>query len=161
MAGAGRTIYCIDTSSLIHAWRRAYPPKRFARLWDAIDRLIDDGRLITSIEIYHELKKKDDDLFLWAKDRKERLFFEIDDLVQAEVVRIMRTYPKLVDTGKGKSGGDPFVIAQALAGNPRPVVVTQEAGGSVDRPRIPYVCSQEGLRHIDLLTLIEEEDWTF
>lgn len=161
MPGPRRATYCIDTSSLIHAWRRAYPPRRFARLWGAIDRLIDDGRLITSIEIFYELKKKDDDLFLWAKDRKERMFIEIDDRVQAEVVRIMRKYPKLVDTGKGKSGGDPFVIAQALAGAPRHVVVTQEAGGSPDRPRIPYVCSQEGLRHIDLLALIEEEDWTF
>ncbi|PJN93065.1 DUF4411 domain-containing protein, partial [Amaricoccus sp. HAR-UPW-R2A-40] len=81
--------------------------------------------------------------------------------VQAEIVRIMQTYPKLVDTGKGKSGGDPFVIAQALAHNPRLVIVTQEAGGSADKPKIPYVCDQERLRHIDLLALIEEEDWTF
>lgn len=161
MASAAATIYCIDTSSLLHAWRRAYPPKRFARLWMAIDQLIDDGRLIASIEVFHELKKKDDDVFSWARDRKDLLFVEIDEAVQVQVVRIMQKYPKLVDTGKGKSGGDPFVIAQALARTPRLVVVTQEAGGTADRPRIPYVCNQEGLRHIDLLTLIEEEDWTF
>ena len=76
-------------------------------------------------------------------------------------MRLMQTYPKLVDAGKGKSGGDPFVIAQALAGKPRLVVVTEERGGSADKPRIPFVCDQEGVRHLDLLTLIEEEDWTF
>ena len=74
---------------------------------------------------------------------------------------IMQKYPKLVDTGKGKSGGDPFVIAQALAGNPRLVVVTQEAGGTANKPRIPYVCDREGVQHIDLLTLFEKEDWSF
>lgn len=161
MPAADPPIYCIDTSSLVHAWRRAYPPKRFGGLWVAIDKLIDDGRLVATIEVYLELKKKDDDIFAWAKDRKETLFVEIDDDVQSEVVRIMQEYPKLVDTGKGKSGGDPFVIAQALAGNSRLVVVTQEAGGTADKPRIPYVCDREGVRHIDLLTLIEEEDWTF
>ncbi len=114
-----------------------------------------------SMEVYHELRKKDDDVFSWAKDRKEAMFFEIDDPVQSAVIRLMGRFPKLVDTGKGKSGGDPFVIAQALAGSPPLVVVTQEAGGSVDRPRIPFVCDQVGVRHIDLLTLIEEEDWVF
>lgn len=154
-------IYSIDTSALLHAWRRAYPPKRFSRLWAAIDDLIAQGRLIGSIEVYHELERKDDDVFAWAKERKELLFAEIDDDVQAEVVRLMQIYPKLVDTGKGKSGGDPFVIAQALAANPHLIVVTQEAGGSANSPRIPFVCGQEGARCIDLLTLIEEEDWSF
>ena len=51
------------------------------------------------------------------------------------------------------------MIAQALARDPHLVIVTQEAGGSADKPRIPYVCDQEGVRHIDLLTLIEQEDW--
>lgn len=153
--------YSIDSSSLLHAWRRAYPPKRFSGLWAAIDKLIEDGRLVATIEVYHELKRKDDDVFEWAKARKETMFVEIDDDVQSEVVRLMQSYPKLVDTGKGKSGGDPFVIAQALAGNPRLVIITEEKGGSEKSPKIPYVCEQEGLRHIDLLTLIEEEDWTF
>jgi hypothetical protein len=154
-------IYCFDTSSLLHAWRRAYPPKRFGGLWAALDQLIQDGRMVASIEVYLELKKKDDEVFAWAKDRKEMMFLEIDEDVQSEVVRIMQIYPKLVDTGKGKSGGDPFVIAQALARDPHLVIVTQEAGGSADKPRIPYVCDQEGVRHIDLLTLIEQEDCTF
>jgi hypothetical protein len=158
---AARPLYCFDTSSLLHAWRRAYPPKRFTGLWAAFDGLIEDGRMVASIEVLHELKKKDDDVFAWAKERKEAMFAEINDLVQVGVVEIMRKYPKLVDTGKGKSGGDPFVIAHALVHDPKLVVVTQEAGGSADKPRIPYVCDQENIRHINLLALIEEEDWIF
>lgn len=153
--------YCFDTSALIHGWRRAYPPRRFAPVWKAFEDLIDEGRMVASVEVLNELKKKDDDVYEWAKARKESFFLDIDDDVQAHVVRIMGAYPKLVDTGKGKSGGDPFVIAQALAGKPKLVIVTQEEGGSADKPRIPFVCQQERVRHINLLTLIDEEDWVF
>jgi len=155
------TVYSIDTSCLVHGWRRAYPPKRFPGIWVRIDALIDEGRLVASIEVYNELEKKDDELCAWAKDRKAALFREIDDDVQGAVVHLMATYPKLVDTGKGKSGGDPFVIAQALAGDPVLTVITQEQGGSLDKPRIPFVCGEEGVPCIDLLALIEAEDWTF
>lgn len=117
--------------------------------------------MLASIEVFHELKKKDDDVYAWAKDRKEALFREIDDDVQSEVVRLMATYPRLVDTKTGKSGGDPFVLAQALASDPPLTIVSEEAGGSQKSPKIPYVCQQEGLRVINLLTLIDEEDWTF
>lgn len=153
--------YSFDTSSLIHAWRRAYPPHRFAPVWTAFDTLIDEGRMLASIEVFHELKKKDDDVYDWAKDRKDALFREIDDDVQSEVVRLMAIYPRLVDTKTGKSGGDPFVLAQALANAHPLTVVSEEAGGSQKSPKIPYVGKQEGLRVINLLTLIEEEDWTF
>jgi len=159
MAG-GKTIYCCDTSSLIHAWHRAYPPKRFPGLWKQLEQLIEEGRLIASIEVLNELKKKEDGLADWAALHKG-MFQEIDDDVQGHVISIMAGFPKLVDTGKGKSGADPFVIAQALAGRPPHTVVTQEAGGTADKPRIPFVCRESGLTVIDILALIDQEDWSF
>jgi hypothetical protein len=151
----------MDCSSLLHAAKRAYPQRRFPRLWTAIDNLISGGRLVMSIEAYRELEKKDDEVFDWAKGRKDILCREIDEAVQAEVIRLMGKYPRLVDTKKGKSGADPFVMAHALAADPRLVVVSEERGGSENSPKIPSVCALEGLRCIDLLRLIEEEDWTF
>ena len=158
---SGGAVYCFDTSSLLHAWRRAYPPKRFSRLWACFDDLIEEGRMVASIEVLNELKKKDDDVFEWAKDRKESMFLEIDEKIQVQIGQIMADYPRLVDTKTGKSGGDPFVIAQAMIQNPHYIIVTEEQGGSSKSPKIPYVCIQEGLRHINLLTLIEDEDWSF
>ena len=73
----------------------------------------------------------------------------------------MATYPKLVDTSTGKSGGDPFVLAVAMSAEPACVVVSQEMGGSERSPKIPYVCQREGLDCINLLQLIEREDWSF
>ena len=155
------SVYCIDTSSIIHAWRRAYPPSIFSSLWQKIDHLIDDGRLVASIEVLHELKKKDDDVYDWAKDRKESLFVEVDDETQESLVLIMANYPKLVDTGKGKSGGDPFVIALAHCRDPKLTVVTEENGGSDAKPKIPHVCACLGMLSIDVLKLITQEKWSF
>ena len=160
MATEGGAIYCMDTSSLIHAWRRAYPPNRFPKLWAEIDTLIDEGRLMASIEVYLELQKKDDEVCEWAKTRKETMFREIDEDTQAALVGIMAAYPKLVDTSTGKSGADPFVIALASC-PPKATVVTQEGVGSQKSPKIPYVCQQEGIQCINLLAMIDAEDWVF
>ena len=96
----------------------------------------------------------------WAKERKAS-FLEIDDDVQAAMGWILGKYPRLVDTAKGKSGADPFVIAQAISATPQLVILHQEAGGSLQSPKIPFVCNQEGLAHIDLLALIDQEGWSF
>ena len=63
--------------ALIHGWRRAYRPKNFGFVWDHFAGLVDGGRLRASIEVYNELEKKDDELFKWCKDRKEKMFAEI------------------------------------------------------------------------------------
>jgi hypothetical protein len=153
-----RPIYSIDSSALIHGWRRIYRPKNFAFVWAGFDALITEGRLRASIEVYHEMERKDDEVFGWCKERKEDLFVEIDDLCQQHVVRIMGLYPRLVDTVKGRSGGDPFVIALAATIRPPMVVVSEENPG---RLRIPDVCTAESIRCIKLADLIEEEDWRF
>jgi hypothetical protein len=103
-------------------------------------------------------QKKDDVLFKWCKDRKEAMFVEIDDAIQNHVARIMGAYPRLVDTVKGRSGSDPFVIALAAITNPPMVVVTEEYSG---KTRIPDVCQAEGIDHCGLADLIEREDWKF
>jgi len=156
-----RRLYSIDSSSLIHGWCRIYRPKNFGLVWKRIDALIEEGRLRASIEVLHELKKKDDDLFTWAKERKEALFIELDDACQHEVVRIMSKYERLVDTSKGRSGGDPFVIALAATMRPPMTVITEEQPGKKNSPKIPNVCSEEGIPCMGLADMIEQEDWRF
>lgn len=155
---ATTAIYSVDSSVLIHGWRRVYRPKNFGFVWDQMDALIREGRLRSSIEVYTELEKKDDELFKWCKDRKEAMFVEINDDVQNHVARIMRVYPRLVDTVKGRSGADPFVIALAVTVKPNMVVVTEEHPG---KTKIPDVCTAENIDCCGLADLIEREDWKF
>ena len=119
---------------------------------------MEEGRLRCSMEVLHELKRKDDELHEWCNERKDKFCKEIDDAWQEQVARLMAAHPRLVDTVKGRSGADPFVIALARTIKPTMVVVTEENTGRV---RIPDVCGHEGIRWIRLADLIEEEDWHF
>jgi hypothetical protein len=118
--------------------------------------LAEDGRLRSSVEVYKELERKDDELFKWCKALKETMFAEIDEAAQTQVARIMAAYPRLVDTTKGRSGADPFVIALALTTNPFMTIVTEEYPGKL---RIPDVCTAEKIDCLGLADMIEREDW--
>jgi hypothetical protein len=101
------TIYSVDSSALIHGWRRIYRLKNFGFVWERLGVLIEEDRLRASIEVYNDLEKKDDELFKWCKERKEKLVVEIDDNIQSHVARIIAAHPRLVDTVKGRSGFGP------------------------------------------------------
>jgi hypothetical protein len=65
-----------------------------------------------------------------AKSVKRHCSLEIDDDVQEIVKEILRDHPRLVDTVKGRSGADPFVIALAETTKPPfMVVLTEETQG--------------------------------
>lgn len=150
-------VYSVDSSALIHAYRRIYRPKNFGFVWEGFDKLIAEGRFKSSIEVYNELQKKDDELFAWCKERKEAMFVEIDDTTQEIVALIMAAHPKLVDTAKGRSGADPFVMALAASTKPQMWVVTEEYPG---KERIPDVCNAQNIDHCGVADLIEKEGWT-
>lgn len=153
---AVKPTYSVDSSALIHAWRRAYRPQNFQFVWNGFDALIDEGRLRASMEVYLELEKKDDELFAWCKERKDKLFVEIDDDVQQSVAEIMKDHPRLVDTAKGRSAADPFVIALAETNDPPMIVLTEEKPGKV---KIPDVCDARSVMWKNLADMIEAEDW--
>jgi hypothetical protein len=130
--------------------------KNFGFVWKGFDSLIAEDRLRASIEVYNELERKDDELFAWCKERRETLFVEIDDDIQTIVKQVLLDHPRLVDTVKGRSGADPFVIALAETTNRFMVVLTEETRGKV---RIPDVCDARGVKWRNLADMIEDEDW--
>lgn len=148
--------FSIDTSALIHAWVRAYPPDVVPTFWERFEDCIAGDIVIASREVMGELEAKVDDLHAWAKQRSA-MFREIDDNVQSCVVRLMDRYPKLVDERTNKSAGDPWVVA--LASVHGLTVVTQEVGGSDTRPKIPSVCEAEGIRCVNLLEFMRDLKW--
>ena len=149
--------YCIDTSAILTAWRRNYPPDIFPSVWDRVDELINQGELIASEEVLVELERKDDEVYAWATER-QGIFVPIDDQVQQVVRRVLASYPRLLDTRRNRSGADPFVIALARVRNC--TVVTNEApSNSPSRPTIPDVCQALGILCIDFIQMARQEGW--
>jgi hypothetical protein len=95
----------------------------------------------------------------FAYTPQARLSVDVDDACQAHVQTIMKNYPTFVDTRTGKNSGDPFVISLALVHNPKLIVVTEENGGSANRPAISYVCRALNITPINLLQLIQAYAW--
>src|SRR5687767_1282558 len=105
--------YCVDTSAWLDGWRRNYPKDVFQTLWTRIEELVDSGEIIASEEVYVEIAKKDDDLHEWIQARKTMLVAP-EESIQIRVGELLAKYPRLVDTLKGRSQADPFVIATAM-----------------------------------------------
>jgi Domain of unknown function (DUF4411) len=149
--------FCVDSSGWLDGWTRNYPPDVFRTLWDRIEELVDAGEIIASEEVYVELAKKDDDLHDWIQARKSMLV-PPDEAIQKRVAEMLGKYPRLVDTLRGRSQADPFVIATAMEHD---AVVTGEIMGTAAKPRIPFVCQAEGIRCITFLEMIRELKLTF
>jgi hypothetical protein len=150
--------FCVDTSSWLDGWHRNYPRDVFPTLWSNIEDCVGRGEIISSEEVYVEIAKKDDDLHEWIKSRKEMLV-SAEEAIQRRVSGILITYPRLVDTLKGRSQADPFVIATALETGS--IVVTGESFGTASRPRIPFVCQAMRVRCMNFLEMIRELKLTF
>jgi hypothetical protein len=150
--------FCVDTSGWLDGWRRYYPRDVFPSLWQNVEERVKKGDIISSEEVYVEVQKKDDDLHEWMKQRKSMLI-AANESIQRRVAEVLATYPRLVDTLKGRSQADPFVIATAV--ETESIVVTGESVGTATKPRIPFVCQQLGIRCITFLDMIRELKLTY
>jgi Domain of unknown function (DUF4411) len=65
------TLYIIDTSSLVslQRWR---PQAANAAVWQRLDELVRDNRLVSSEEVYREIRAGKDALARWATRYKKR-----------------------------------------------------------------------------------------
>jgi hypothetical protein len=151
--------YVFDTSALVGAWVRSYPPDLFPRVWEEMQQLCDSGRLLVPEEVLDELRAQDDNLLAWVKARADAMVAPTSRALMLEARAVLADHPFLTKTGTGRGRADPFVVALAsLRGLP---VVTQEQGGSAAKPRIPYVCQQRGVGCMGVLEVIRAEGWRF
>ena len=121
--------------------------------------MIEVGELIATEEVLHDTEKKEDELYKWLAERTG-MFREVDAKVQRAVKEILAKFPRLLDTRRGRSASDPFVIGLAYV--EKCVVVTQEAEThNMQKPNIPDVCNALGVKSINLLDLIRSKGWKF
>ncbi len=151
--------YVFDTSSLVGAWVRSYPPDLFPGVWEHMSDLARAGQLIAPEDVLEELKDRDDELQAWVKARTDAIIVPTSRALLLEARAVLADHPGLTKTGTGRGKADPFVIA--LAAQRNCPVVTEEQGGSLTKPRIPFVCSARGVVSMSILDVIRTERWRF
>jgi predicted nucleic acid-binding protein len=155
-----RPRYMLDSSVLIEAYQRNYPPDVNESFWHKLHALIAAGHACMPDEVYREIEKKADGLFDWCSKQKDTLVMPIDTAEQVAVAEVLKAHARLVDTKKGRSMGDPWVIAFAKVHNA--TVVTEEVlTRNLVAPRIPDVCEAMKISCINTLGLVRAESWKF
>lgn len=151
-------VYCIDTSAFIAAWQESYPQENFPRVWERLDGLIAEERLVAPVEVLRETRKRSDELYAWLKERGG-MFRELEEAIQIEAANVLANYPRLAGARKLRTSADPFVIALARVEGFQ-IVTDEKPTGSLNRPNIPDVCADMGMPGaMNVLQLIRAEKW--
>ena len=148
--------YSIDSSGVLDVFRY-YPPDVFPTIWTQMDAAASGGTILAIDEVFRELEKKDDAAFQWLKGRRS-MIVALDTEIQQRVAAILSSHPRLIDTRRNRSSGDPFVIAlaQARGGS---VVTGEKPSGVIAKPNIPDVCAVLKIPCINVLTMFRNERW--
>ncbi len=149
--------YSLDTSGFLDAWARHYPIDVFPSIWDRLDGAARSGVLYASDEVLRELEKKDDEAYQWMKARPE-MIVAFNSNIEAKVIDLMARFPRLVDERKGRSGGDPFVIAVAAVKG-LTVITGESPTNKLNTPRIPDVCKELHIPCIRILDFFRQQKW--
>ena len=151
-------IYCLDTSAIVDAWTDQ-PIDIFESLWQRLDDLAKEGRLISPEEVRQELRYPEN-LKTWAAER-DVLFHELeDDAEQMTVTRVVdrfRAELKRLNIRMRPTDfqADPFVVALAQIKNAT-VVMHEKKNPEYGRPKIPNVADWYGVRSIRFLEFLRE-----
>jgi hypothetical protein len=108
-------VYCIDTSSLIEL-KIKYPREVFPTLWEKMEELIQNGRIIAPIEVKKEIERGDDELKKWVRGKKRnRMFIKPDENQVMKVKEILKDFPFLAKPDKpDEPNADPWLFAVVL-----------------------------------------------
>jgi len=138
-----------------------YYPSRFPTIWERIDRLVREGRLLSVREVRNELEyvSASDHVNAWVKSNR-RVFRPASPKECRMVAEIFQKeqYRGLVRRKNILNGwpvADPFIIAAAKA-HPDGCVVTQESNKS-NGARIPTVCDELKVKWLNLEGFLEEQ----
>lgn len=171
MKHKSQNIYCVDTSALI-TMQRYYPMRMLPDLWKHLEELFIDERITSHDFVYDEIVPKDknavkDDLA--SVISKYKVNFKPISKRQAQLVpQIISLFPTLIDPRSKKDQADPWIVAMVVEMMEKVnlfekdsdfVIVSTESEKSSSK--IPAVCKQYRVRHMNLFEFFEDNDWQF
>ena len=154
-------IYCLDANVLIQAWQKYYSPDICPEYWELLNNFGESGKLFIPALVHEEITRTEDELSNWLKLSKIPIR-PITESVTKCLNKIYSTNPNhkyLVDSVKGRSLADPWVIAHAI--DERAIVVTKEekvtaSNKKKNKIKIPDVCENMNVNCINDFQLIRK-----
>jgi hypothetical protein len=163
-------LYTIDTSCLTQAHRVYYPYDIAPSFWDFMKQKFADGSFIYTNKVADEIAKGKDALASWVQTEIPyglELDCHANTNIMAHYGQIMvwgNGHPQYTSLAKSDfaefANADPFVVATAI--EKAAIVVSQEvsAPGSKKNIKLPEVCAQFNVVHIDTFTLLRRFGFT-
>jgi hypothetical protein len=155
-------VFVFDTSSFRVFGH--YFPHRFPTIWDNINALVTEERLISVREVFNELNAGGNKPFNldWIKiNRKIFLTPTQEEMVFVGEIFSIPHFQNLIGQKqrlKGTPVADPFIIACAKVKNG--CVVTEETM-KPNAARIPNICEHFGIDCTNVEGFMEREKWEF
>ena len=145
-----KTVYCIDTSSLINL--KPFRRDVFPTIWSKLESMIKNGELIAPMEVYGEIEIGKDKIYDWCKNNKE-MFKDIDECQIQKLQEVKKRYDKNYwenEINKPK-WADPWVIALSIC--EEGIIVADEKN---TQNRIPAISFMFGLKCLELIDFFKE-----
>ncbi len=160
-------IYLIDTSSLVCLTEK-YPEDVFKSLYKNMENEIKKDTINTPIQVLHEIKKRDDMLYNWLKDKK-KFFIKTTEEIFQKAFQIIKTYPELIKNlglnNNGDDPADPYLISTAIILNKENIygeaqikIITEEG---TKKNHIPDIANKYNIKSLHILEFFKENNWQF
>ena len=148
------SVYCIDSSALINLTRYpGYPRDIFPAIWEKLEDMVKRGELISHIEVYKEIEKREDAIYQWCNIYSRKMFKDVDDCQIEEFVKIKQRYnPEYWDNeiNAGKPWADPWLIALSICEDA--IIVTDEKNTP---NHIPYIADHFNTQWMNLINFFK------
>ena len=112
-------IYFVDTNEWINL-SKLYPKDVFSSLWDNIENLIAEERILAPKEVRDEIERGHDELVEWCKTHQKMFRSRLIK----QVKKIIDEHPTLVDPNAPHESADPYIIVHITGLSP--IIVTDE-----------------------------------
>lgn len=171
----GRTVFLIDSDTLIEASQKFYTFNFAPGFWRFMKGKIDDGSVIILDKVYHEIVNEgNDELSKWLLNIQQCPQISYKELDIVETYRKIVNYIKnsdfytslAFDNWSKDNIADPWIVACAKVKSY--IVVTFESANSKNlnvhskskNPKIPDVCDTFGVKWTNLYGMLRELNFT-
>lgn len=160
-----KKIYCFDTSAFVTLSRTNENIIELPKtLWEHLEAMMESGEIISHRIVFDEISsnaKNPDFITKWVTDKKDCFLIRTDAQI-AEIPKIVKKFPGLIDHTYEREQADPWLIALAIEKSKDnnlfeicvSVVVSQENPNS--SKKIPAVCKAFNIKHLSLRNFFDE-----